>query len=281
MIDLHVHTKVSDNSLSTGEVILQAREKGITHIAITDHDTTKGIGEAMELGKQMGVGIIPGIEISAYDFLRHKRAHILGYYVEPGHPSLERLCIPLTQSRNQASYQMVGKVMAAGYAITWEGVLKYGGGTGVYKQHIMHALLDQGYCDSIYGDLYKKLFGRGDNGEPRGIAYVPLVYIDARAAIRAVREAGGIPVLAHPGQFANFDAVDEWVTLGLGGIEVFHPSHYAHDCMRARDYAGRHHLIITGGSDFHGAYSEMPLELGCPELGEECITALAALKQTR
>jgi len=279
MIDLHVHTKISDNSLSASEVISLAKGKGITHLAITDHDTTKGLQEAIILGQEIGVDIVPGIEISAYDFQRNKRAHILGLYIEPGHSSLDLLCTALVQNRNQASYEMVRKIIASGYNISWEDVQKYEGGTGVFKQHIMHALLDKGYCESIYGDLYKKLFRRESSSESQGIAYIRLEYIDARDAILAVREAGGIPVFAHPGQLNNFEAIDEWVELGLEGIEVFHPSHTEDDRQTSKKYAQKHNLIMTGGSDFHGFYGEKPVELGCLELDEECIYDLLSRKK--
>lgn len=279
MIDLHVHTKISDNSLSTEEVIKLAKQKGLTHLAVTDHDTTKGLQEAVILGQEIGVGIVPGIEISACDYQRNKRAHILGLYIELGHPALERLCQPLIQSRNQASFDMVRKVIAAGYDISWEAVQKFAGGMGVYKQHIMHALLENGYCESIYDDLYKKLFQRGSTPETQGIAYIQMEYVDARTAILAVQEAGGIAVLAHPGQLENFDGIDDWVKIGLAGIEVFHPSHNEEDRQRALGYAQKHSLIITGGSDFHGFYAEKPVELGCPELDEKCISELLSRKE--
>ena len=274
MIDLHIHTKISDSSLSASEVIRMARNKGITHLAITDHDTTKGLQEAINIGNEIGVKIVPGIEISAHDYRRNKRAHILGLFIEPGHPSLDLLCTPLVQRRNQVSAEMVRRIIAAGYDISWEDVQKHQGGTGVYKQHIMHALMDKGYCESIYCELYNKLFHRGSSTEQPGIAYIQLEYIDAQAAIQAVREAGGIAVLAHPGQFNNFDAIDEWVELGLEGIEVFHPSHNEDDRQKSLHYAQKHQLLTTGGSDFHGFYGEKPIELGCLELGEECIAAL-------
>ncbi len=279
MIDLHVHTKISDSSLSAFEVIRLAKSKGITHLAITDHDTTKGLQEAIILGQELGVVIIPGIEISAYDYQRKKKAHILGLLIEPGHPALDFLCAPLVISRNQASSEMVRKIIAAGYGITWKNVQKYEGGSGVYKQHIMHALLDKGYCKSIYGDLYKKLFQRGSTSEPQGVANIQLEYIDAHAAIAAIRQAGGIAVLAHPGQLSNFDAIDEWVELGLEGIEVFHPSHNEEDRKMALRFAKKHNLIVTGGSDYHGIYGNGRAKLGCLELDEKCINELLTRKR--
>src|SRR5665648_2551 len=279
MIDLHVHTKVSDGSLTASEVVRLAKSRGITHLAITEHDTTKGLEEAIIVGQELGVVIVPGIEISAYDFVRRKRAHILGLFIEPGHAGLDLLCTPLVQRRNQASAEMVRKIIAAGYEISWEDVQKHEGGSGVYKQHIMHTLLNKGYCESIYGNLNKKLFARGSASEPQGIAYIKLDYIDARNAIAAIRQASGIAVLAHPGQLSNFDAIDEWVELGLEGIEVFHPSHTEEDRQNALSFAKNHKLIVTGGSDFHGFYGDKPVELGCLELDEHCILKLLARKE--
>lgn len=280
MIDLHMHTSISDNSLSIADVMMLAKVRGLTHIAITDHDTTLGLEEAIRLGKENNIGVVPGIEISAYDYRRNRRAHILGLFVEPGHPALEKLCTPLVQNRKNASYQMVKILTAAGYEISWDDVLRYEGGTGVFKQHIMHALMDKGYCEGIYGDLYQKLFRRGSTPETSGIAYIPLSYVDAVKAIQAVREAGGIPVLAHPGQLDNFDAIDEWAEAGLEGIEVFHPSHSEEDRQKSLAYAWKHDLFITGGSDFHGFYGEKRVEPGCRELSQETIYRMSARKKS-
>lgn len=275
MIDLHVHTKISDNSLKTPEVIKLAREKGVTHLAITDHDTTKGLTDAVSTGRKLGVDIIPGIEISAFDYKHNKRAHILGLFIEPGHQALEKLCRPLVEARHAASKEMVERIINAGYDITWDEVEKHAeGGTGVYKQHIMHALVDRGYCESIYCDLYRKLFRRGNGNGTQGIAYIALEYIDALDAIKAVKDAGGLAVLAHPGQLDNYGSVEEWAGAGLEGIEAYHHSHSREDVQKSLEYAEKYSLTITGGSDFHGLYGETPVELGCKELSEKCILEL-------
>lgn len=253
-IDLHCHTNISDNSFSIEEVLHIAKRNHVDHLAITDHDTTVGLRRAINLGKSRGVEIIPGIEISAYDFLRDRRAHILGLYVHPDHPALEKLCQPLRDARQNASRQMVEKLVKAGYEIEWEEVSRLAeAGTGVFKQHIMHVLIKKGYTNSIYGDLYKKLFSRG---EPKGTAFVPLRYLEATNAIQAIRAAGGVPVLAHPGQFDNFPAIAEWVRAGLEGIEVRHPLNNRQAEQKALDLADRYHLVRTGGSDFHGFYTD-------------------------
>lgn len=109
IIDLHCHTKISDNPFTIEDVIMQAKQKGVTHLAITDHDTTAGLERALEVGKTLGIEIIPGIEISAYDYIRGTRAHILGFYVTPGHEAIERLCQPLMEKRHAASFEMVSR----------------------------------------------------------------------------------------------------------------------------------------------------------------------------
>lgn len=281
-VDLHCHTNISDGSFTFADIVRQAMEQEVTHLAITNHDTTKGLEEMTTEGIKNGIEIIPGIEISAFDFNRKRRVHILGYFIESGHPVIDQLCDPLLDNRHQASYEMVGKLVDAGYEIEWDRVSKLAeGGTGVYKQHIMHALIEKGYAETIYGPLYKQLFTRGDMNQEPGIAFVPLTYVDAKSAIGAIREAGGVPVLAHPGQYKSFEAIPELVEAGLEGIEIWHPLHGPEEEARATDYAKKFDLIITGGSDFHGAYGEDPtIVLGCKDPGINSVDALKKKKAT-
>jgi predicted metal-dependent phosphoesterase TrpH len=274
-VDLHCHTKASDNTLTIREVIETAKAAGIGHLSITDHDTTLGLEEAVNLSGQHQINIIPGIEISAYDFIRNRRAHILGYFITPDHPAIAELCDPIVQQRHQASFQMVALLNEAGYSLTWDQVQQYAkGGSAVFKQHIMHALMDNGYCSEILGELNKKLFSRSGEGNGPGIAYIPLQYVDAIATIRAIREAGGVPVLAHPGQLDSYEAISDWVDIGLEGIEVFHPSHNTADEEKAKAYAEKYKLVITGGSDFHGGYGNSAYPLGCVDAGIANLEAL-------
>lgn len=279
IVDLHCHTSISDNSMATHEVIHLAKQKGITHLAITDHDTTKGLEEASIIGKEVGIEIIPGIEISAFDFKRNVRAHILGYYIQPNQAAIEGLCHPFIEARHENSKQMVQKIIEAGYEITWEQVCQYADtGTGVYKQHIMHALIEAGYTDEIYSPLYKTLFSRRTQDGHQGKAYIPLQYIDVLDAIRVIKEAGGVPVIAHPGQFNNYDAIPEWVNYGLEGIEVYHPDHTTQDEEHCKQLAAAYNLVQTGGSDFHGEYG--PTELGSENPGLESVEALKRKRES-
>lgn len=270
--DLHCHTKISDNNESIRAVLQLAKQQGVTHQAITDHDTTWGHAEAIQIGTELELKIIPGIEISAYDDKRNTRAHILGLFVETNHPSLESICRPIRERRHEGCFEMTEAIIRAGYNISWEQVEAYAkGGTGVYKQHIMHALLDRGYCDAIYSPLYKELFARGEDGRASGIAYIPTQYVDARVAIEAIIQAGGIPILAHPGQFNNFDAVEEWVSCGLVGIEVKHPLHGRREEDKSLALAHRYDLIPTGGSDYHGFYGDHKSLPGSKNMGAASI----------
>lgn len=263
MIDLHCHTRISDSSCTIEEVIALAKQNGVSHLAITDHDTTMGLERALQIGRMKGVEIIPGIEISAFDHKRNRRAHILGLFVEPGHEAIEQLCRPLREERHAASYMMVQKIIEAGYQITWEDAERFAeGGTGVFKQHIMHALIEKQYTRKIYGELYRTLFSRGSETEPPGLAYVPLHYVDAEEAIRTIRAAGGVPVLAHPGQFNNFPAIEGWAAAGLEGLEVSHPLHDKSDEIKAKAIAERCRLVQTGGSDYHGFYGDTGAVIG-------------------
>jgi phosphoribosyl 1,2-cyclic phosphate 1,2-diphosphodiesterase len=275
-IELHCHTNISDCPLTTEEVIQLALEQGVTHLAITNHDTTKGLSEAIQIGKKNGIEIIPGIEISGFDFQRNRRVHILGYLIEPGHDAIQSLCQPIVEKRHSNSYEMVQRLIAAGFNISWERCLELAqGGTGVYKQHIMHALMEKKYTGSIYGALYKKLFSRGQDGEVPGIAYIPMEYVDAKQAVQAIINAGGVPVLAHPGQYGSFEIVPDLVEVGLKGIEVWHPLHNEEHEKQAKQLAIQFDLIMTGGSDFHGPYGEEEILLGSKSPGLECLDALA------
>ncbi|WP_010676742.1 PHP domain-containing protein [Bacillus timonensis] len=279
-VELHCHTNISDCPLSIEEVISLAIQESVTHLAVTNHDTTQGLQHAVKVGKSSGIEIIPGIEVSGYDFERGRRVHILGYYIEPGHKAIESVCQPLIEQRHLASKEMVERLIAAGYEITWERCLEISrGGTGVYKQHIMQALIEANYTDSIYGPLYNKLFNRGQNGEEPGIAFIPMKYIDAKVAIQIIRDAGGVPVLAHPGQYGNFEMVPELVEAGLQGIEVWHPLHQKVHEERATMLAAVYNLIKTGGSDFHGSYGEKLVRLGSKSPGVETIAAIQSRRK--
>lgn len=270
--DLHCHTKISDGSLGIEELVGVAKRRGLQTIAVTDHDALAGATRAVIIGKRMGVQVIHGVELSTWDTVRGRPAHLLCYLCD--HPDrLEGLCHRIGESRRAAGMEMVRKVMRY-YPITPELVVRCATGSAcIFKQHIMHALLDTGYADSMYGDVYNKLFGAN------GCASVPMEYPDTRTVLDAIHEAGGIAVLAHTHVYESEDLLEELISLGLDGVEVWHPYHTEEQSAALEDLARQHGLLTTGGSDFHGMYSLTPRPIGSITAPDESIEALLAYKQ--
>jgi predicted metal-dependent phosphoesterase TrpH len=260
MIDLHCHTNISDSNLSIAGLLKQAQSIGLKYLAVTDHDTTKGLKAAVELGPTFKIKVIPGIEISAFDAQTGKKVHILGYYVNPDSGRLDNFCEDVVKRRHQAALDSLTVIQEEGYNISLEQVQKYvSNGTGIYKQHIMQALVDAGYTDDLLNGLYKKLFS---SKKPYGLAYRPIKYVDAGEAVRAVIADGGTPVLAHPLLYANLDSLPGLIENGLKGIEVYHPEHNQKDIPFLLNLARQKNLIVTGGSDYHGGYGQQKEKLG-------------------
>lgn len=250
--DFHVHSTMSDGSDTFEQVLAQARERGLERLAFTNHDTTAGLAAARELGERMGVQVVGGIEVSAYDFERGRKVHILGLGLEEGAPALAALCGPVLERRNANSLWQLDRLVEAGYAVDAERALELANAsTCLYKQHIMAALTDEPYTSAGYRTLYRSLFKNG------GICDRDIDYVDAHDAVRAIVEDGGLAVLAHPGQLDSYDLLPSLVACGLGGIERFHPDHGPADHARCADLAERYGLVCTGGSDYHGAFGSV------------------------
>lgn len=255
--DLHCHSRNSDGSLRVNELMTLALQRGLTALAITDHDTMSGVPQAMEIGKRLGITVIPGIEMSAKDYLRNRKVHILGYLCDCPE-RLEKGCSKILESRRSAAKEMLNTVMQY-YPITSELVAKCADGSStIYKQHIMHALMEAGYSNEFFGDVFRKLFS--SNG---GVAYVPIEYPDVRQAIDLIHSAGGVAVMAHPYTYDSIELMEELVSDGLlDGIEVWHPSNNAQRVEYLCEFADAHQLVKTGGTDFHGLYTDSPHPLG-------------------
>lgn len=251
--DLHVHSTMSDGSDTFEQVLEQARERGVERLAFTNHDTTAGLTAARELGERLGVQVVGGIEVSAYDFERSRKVHILGLGVKEDSPALAALCGPMLERRNANSLWQLDRLVAAGCGIDVQRALTLGAAsTCLYKQHLMAALTDEPYVSAVYRTLYRGLFKNG------GICDRDIRYVDARDAVRAIVEDGGLAVLAHPGQLDSYDFVPELVACGLGGIERFHPDHTPVDHVRCARLAERFGLTCTSGSDYHGGFGSIP-----------------------
>ncbi len=250
--DLHLHSTFSDGSLSPRQIAELASHLHIHAISITDHDTLAGQAEALAAGREYGIKIITGIEISARSRQLDRKVHILGYGVRDTQ-RVEAACLPYLLSRHKASLKRIALLRKAGYPIDVDIVLGYTGKSRIiYRQHIMHALIDRGYGSSIYGLLYNRCFGKG------GIAVVESDCIEACDAVGLVKDAGGLAVLAHPFSYGSMELLPKLKAAGLDGIEYSHPSNDTQRQQDIMDAATQLGLFLTGGSDAHGLYTEGP-----------------------
>lgn len=255
--DLHCHTKLSDGTMGIDDLIILAKNSGVTTLAVTDHDCLAGTVRAELIGKRHGINVIPAVEFSSTDSKRNAKAHILCYL--PDRPErLEGLCKSNSLKRKRAAQLMVMKV-ANKFPVTPEFIAKCcQGSTNIYKQHIMQALMECGYTTEIFGDLYKMLFTK----ESKMNVLMDAKYPEPTEIIDAIHEAGGIAVLAHPGFYDNFELLEELIPYGLDGVEVWHPENTPEQQELLKKIAAKHSLVMTGGSDFHGAYNAYPLRIG-------------------
>jgi predicted metal-dependent phosphoesterase TrpH len=258
--DLHLHSTWSDGSMSAAGLVRFARALGLDAVSITDHDTMAGQEEALEEGKRQGLVVIPGVEISACNPETGRKAHILGLQVRDMN-GLTGACRPWLRARHEKNMESFDLVIKAGYPLCREDILEYAALDGtVYRQHIMHALADRGYTSAIYGPLYTRLFG------PDGLAVVSARYMNAEDAVRLIRDCGGLAVLAHPFQYDTMDFLPRLVELGLSGIEYKHPTQSPERQEAVKEAARLYGLFLSGGSDFHGLYSEHPIPPGAMDV---------------
>lgn len=228
------------------------------------------------IGERLGIQVIPGVEFSTYDTKRNRKAHILCYL--PEYPDrLEGLCKKTSASRKRAGQLMILKA-AQRFPITPEFVIRCASGsTNIFKQHIMHALVDCGYADSIFGELFHELF----SPESENNILYKAEYPEPQAVIEAIHEADGIAVLAHPGQYDSFELLDELIELGLDGVEVWHPSNTPEQVEYLEKKAKQKKLLMTGGSDFHGMYNATKRKIGDYTTPQENFEQLLKYKAKR
>lgn len=271
--DLHCHTKLSDGSVGIEDLIVIAQKSGIDTIAITDHDCLAGTVRGQVIGKRYGVTVIPGVELSAFDNEAGKKVHILCYLADTP-DRLEGLCKRTSVARKRAGQIMMLKV-ASRFPVSTDFIINHASGsTNLYKQHIMHALMDAGYTNEVFGDLYKALFS--SDSETNILA--PTKYPDIKEVFDEIHGAGGIAVLAHPAFFDNFDEIDKYIEMGLDGIEVWHPSATDAQIEMLSGICKKNKILMTGGSDFHGIYGASTVTIGTCTTPDEHLDKLLGYK---
>lgn len=249
--DLHIHSTVSDGSNTIGQIIGMAKDKGLDVIAITDHDTMSHI---TQIPTDTDIKVIAGVEISSVHSKTNTRAHVLGYNIQK-----PEIITVLTQSsleaRNKNSEKQAEILINAGFWIDMDKLAR-ADGKYLYKQHIMDWLVTTGQAPDMFGNFYQKTFKQG------GICAFDIDYTDVFDAVKAIKEAGGLAVLAHPGQQQNFWLIPELVNLKLDGLELNHHTSSPKDKKIIIDHANQYKLFLSGGSDFHGKYEPQPFGVG-------------------
>ena len=271
--DLHCHTKLSDGSVGIEDLIIIAQKSGIDTIAITDHDCIAGTVRSQIIGKRYGVNVISGVELSAFDNEASKNVHILAYLADAP-DRLEAICKKTSVARKRAGQIMMLKV-AARFPITSDFIISHASGsTNLYKQHIMHALMDAGYTDEIFGDLYHTLFDEDSASN----VLAPTKYPSVEEVLEEVHGAGAVAVLAYPGKFDNFSEIEKYAELGLDGVEVWTPYNTPEQVEELQKICKKKKLLMTGGSDFHGTYGTKTVTLGSFSTPQEHLDKLVGYK---
>ena len=257
-VDLHVHSNASDGTLSPEQVVHLAHEAGLSAIALTDHDTTAGVDVAMEAGTKLGLEVVPGIEVSS-SFKDHE-IHILGLFVDTDSPSLQAALKEFRQHRDQRNQEMLKRFDAHGIHLTAEELCAGNPDTVITRAHVARALLAKGLGPDL-DHIFKKYLKYGGTYCP------PKEFLPPEAVMEALLDSHAFVALAHPLQYKLGDRdTQELIAylagLGMKGLEVYHSSHNRLESAKLQEMAARHHLLPTGGSDFHGA-NKPGLDLGC------------------
>ncbi|MBZ0179702.1 MAG: PHP domain-containing protein [Melioribacteraceae bacterium] len=241
-VDLHMHTNYSDGALSPFELIKRAKEAGLEIISITDHDGISALEDAMAYGKDLGVEVIPGLEISTD--IEDKEVHLLGYFIDIHDDELIKYLRFFREERFHRARRIVRKLRNLGLNITLDDVVDQAKNSAIGRPHIALAMLELGLINSYYEAFDKYI---ADNGP----AYEKKIHISPRSALKLIGDAGGLSFIAHPG-YMKESILTYLIKSGIDGIEVVHPSHKDHQVRFYRGIVSQYCLLESGGSDFHG-----------------------------
>ncbi len=240
--DLHMHTTFSDGAYSPTELVLKTKEAGLSVISITDHDSVNGVYEAITVGKDIGVDVITGLEISTD--IDDKEVHLLAYHIDIENEELRKYLAFFRDERFHRAKRMVQKLRNIGISITLDDVLAQARNSAIGRPHVAYALVDLGIISNYYEAFDKYI---GDNGP----AYERKIHVSLQSALKLISDAGGLSIIAHPG-FMKESILINLIKAGVDGIEVIHPSHNENQIRFYRGIVNQYCLLATGGSDFHG-----------------------------
>lgn len=260
MVDLHVHSTASDGTVSPAGLVRMAKSLGLSALGIADHDTAGGIPEAWEEGQRLGVSIVCGIELSV-DYNAASGNHILGYFSRENIENIVPYLSWIRRKREERNHTLVERLNRSGYPISYKEFLEKAGEGTPGRPHLAALLVEKGHAADS-DRAFSQILTRPE-------IHIQREKTSPESAIRAIREGGGIPVLAHPiylerEGFLN-DALEEFVSYGLLGLEAYHSDQSFGDVRRYIRLARQHRLLVTGGSDFHGEHKP-EIQMGVPRI---------------
>ena len=252
-VDLHLHTRASDGTMTPTELVNLCAARGLKVIAVSDHDSTEGLPEArVAAASHDGLEIIPAIELSTD--IPGSEIHMLGYFLDVDDPGFQRTLARFREGRSERGLGMVRKLNALGYAIAWERVQEIAGDASIGRPHVAAALVEAGYFQ-YPNQAFDTLIGRS------GAAYVERAKLTPEDAVRLLRDNGAVPVMAHPtyskvktdrGEVVSLrDTLARLKERGLMGVEVFYGDYTPEQVARLKTIADELGLIPCGGSDYH------------------------------
>ncbi len=274
--DFHCHSTASDGVLSPTELVELAYEHDVRIMALTDHDSTEGVAEALQAAQRHpDFTLIPGVEMGTD--IPGAEVHMLGLFLEPDNAELQQILKKLRDGRLGRGEGIVKKLREMGLNISWEQVQRIAGDAAVGRPHIATALLENGEVATV-----KEAFDRYISRD--GPAYVERDKMKPVEAVETIVRMGGVPCIAHPRDLANLDDVlVELKAAGMVGMEVYYKDYAPNEVERLRQLSDKHDLLALGGSDYHGLHGpDEPLPGGQhTPVPEESIKALLALGRER
>ncbi len=271
--ELHCHSTASDGTYPPAQVVAMAAARGVRALALTDHDTTDGIPEAAHAAARHGLILIPGVELTCS--VASGEVHLLGYFVRTGDARFQETLAEFRGGREERGRRMVAQLNAIGIPITWERVREIAGTAGVGRPHVARALIELGAARDV-NEAFDRYLGRGKPG------HAERMKLDPVDAVRFVRAAGGVPVLAHPYSVDDLHAtLDAMIPAGLLGLEAYYQDYSPEEREALADLAATRRLLTTVGSDFHGDVHGGALLGGTPapnDTLERLITAASTVQ---
>ncbi|MBI2437290.1 MAG: PHP domain-containing protein [Lentisphaerae bacterium] len=251
MIDLHTHSTFSDGSLTPEQLVREAERAQLSALALTDHDSLGGLERFTAAWAKTSVRGVPGVEISVDCQPSNATMHLLGYFIDQADAQLNEHINRLQEGRQRRNNEILKRLNAMGLALTLNEVAAFAGENNVGRLHFAQALVARGYVHTNQ-EAFDKYLAKGKSG------YVNRLRLTPANAVAMIRKASGVAVLAHPftlnlSKPELAKCVDELVQAGLQGVEVYYPQHSPKMVRQYLELARQFHLVVTGGTDFHGA----------------------------